>query len=42
MDDNTINAVDKNWTNLFSVDLIHSPSLRFKKMIKNSGAAAAL
>ncbi len=42
MDDETINYIDKNWSNYFSHTFIESPSLRFKKMIRNEGAVANL
>jgi 4-hydroxy-3-polyprenylbenzoate decarboxylase len=40
MDDATIESVDKNWEKLIPFKFIESPSLRFKKMVKNSGAVA--
>ncbi len=40
MDDDTIRNVDKNWKKIIPFRFIESPSLRFKKMVLNSGAVA--
>jgi 4-hydroxy-3-polyprenylbenzoate decarboxylase len=40
MDDETIESIDKNWGKLIPFKFIESPSRRFKKLVKNSGAEA--
>jgi 4-hydroxy-3-polyprenylbenzoate decarboxylase len=40
MDDNTISDIDKKWSKAIPFEFIVSPSLRYKRMIRNSGAVA--
>jgi 4-hydroxy-3-polyprenylbenzoate decarboxylase len=40
MDNETIASIDEKWSDLIPFPFIESPSLRFKKMVKNSGAVA--
>ena len=36
-DDETIQQVDQKWTNLFNSEVIPSPSLKYKSLVKNPG-----
>ena len=40
MDDDTISSIDEKWAGLMSFPFIESPSLKYKKLIRNSGAEA--
>ena len=40
MDDATISNIDRKWEKIIPYRFLESPSLRFKKMVKNSGAVA--
>jgi 4-hydroxy-3-polyprenylbenzoate decarboxylase len=40
MDEQTIKDVDEKWVNSIPFPFTESPSLRFKKLVKNPGAVA--